>query len=79
MKTCQTCRFFGAPMGVLAWIDDEERETEHHACARIVHGNDGCRFPHVANEPAIVTDGSGFAARLRVLPSFGCALHEEKS
>lgn len=29
-------------------------------------------------EPAAVLDGSGYAARLVVLPTFGCVLHEPK-
>lgn len=81
MKTCSTCLFFGAKMGVEVWDGeaDDTRETDHHACARIIHGN-GHQIPFaiVNAEPAIVTDGSGFAARLRVLPTFGCALHEER-
>lgn len=87
LGTCATCRFFGARMGVEVWDDDydagngfgpgDTRETEHHACARIIHGNGGgVDFAKVNAEPAIVTDGSGYAARLRVLPTFGCALHE---
>lgn len=84
--TCSTCRFFGVRMGIDAWDDDYVtsfgsggmRETEHHACARIIHGNDGRPFPAIKDEPAIVTDRSGYAARLRVLPTFGCALHEER-
>lgn len=86
MRTCQTCRFFGARMGIEAWDEDYEgpcgrgdtRETDRHACARIIHGNDGKRFPTIKDEPAVVTDGSGYAARLRVLPTFGCVLHEPK-
>ena len=79
MKTCGTCRFMGAEMGVTAWDEaiDDTAETSHHACARIIHGNDGRRFPTIRDEPAIVTDGSVYAARLRVLPTFGCVLHED--
>ncbi len=81
MPTCSTCRFFGARGGVEIWDDEYDggdlRETDHHACARIIHGNGQQRdYRKVNSEPAIVTDGSGYAARLRVLPSFGCALHE---
>jgi hypothetical protein len=89
MSTCSTCRFFGAQMGVEIWDDDydagygfgpgDTHETDHHACARIIHGNGiGSNYKTVNAEPAIVTDGSGYAARLRVLPTFGCALHEER-
>lgn len=49
---------------------------------KIIHGNRyisefGEAVKRFA-EPAVVTDGSGFAARLMVLPTFGCALHEPK-
>lgn len=85
--TCASCRFFGTRAGVEVWDDDfdlgdgygpgEMRETDHHYCARIIHGNGhGNRFHTVSTEPAVVTDGSGYAARLRVLASFGCLLHE---
>lgn len=87
MKQCSSCRFFGAPGGGVSIWDDsadegrgDTRETDHHACARIIHGNKGRgAFAEVNAEPAIVTDGSGYAARLRVLPTFGCALHEERT
>ena len=60
----------------------DTRETDHHACARIIHGNGSQSrgdFAKVNAEPAVVTDGSGYAARLRVLPTFGCALHEPRA
>lgn len=81
---CATCRFFGAPGGFEdsdyndadEWV---ERVTGHHYCARVIHGNSGdYAFDRIAAEPAVLTDGSGYAARLRVLPTFGCVLHEVK-
>lgn len=85
--TCATCRFFGAraPLAHFSGFPDDRpddflgRESEHHYCARIIHGNAGGLGPTVLQEPAVVTDGSGYAARLRVLPSFGCVLHEERT
>lgn len=63
--------------GLYVFGDDDE--TMHHTCARIIHGNgDAQGNPATRNEPALVVDGSGFAARLIVLPSFGCVLHEVK-
>ena len=58
--------------------DDDYEETSHHNCARIIHGNGSDMSPDVALEPAVVTHGSGYAARLKVLPTFGCILHEPK-
>jgi hypothetical protein len=88
MTTCSTCRFFGARDGIEIWDDEHDsgdglgpgdtRETDHHPCARIIHGNaTRSNFRKVNAEAAVVTDGSGYAARLRVLPTFGCALHEQ--
>ena len=84
MNTCATCRFFGSPMP-LSWSEDDDayddHETGHHACARIIHGNEtgsGTTSKAKAIEIAVVTDGSGYAARLRVLPTFGCVLHEPR-
>jgi len=68
--------------GILLFLDDEYEpvETEHGTCTRIVHGNNwkSTHEAATATEPAAVVDGSGYAARLVVLPSFGCVLHEEK-
>lgn len=80
MKTCETCRFFGTGMGVSYWDDDKGDmvETEHRACARIIHGNGFQPERAPLKELAVVTDGSGYSARLQVLPTFGCVLHESK-
>jgi hypothetical protein len=51
-------------------------------CVRIVHGNKrGMDTPEhpAAGQLAAVLDGSGYAARLVVLPAFGCVLHEPKT
>jgi hypothetical protein len=86
MKTCSTCRFLGASAEFRPAYredegDDEPSPSEHRRCARVIHGNDyGDRLERGAeHEPALVTDGSGYSARLIVLPTFGCTLHEEKS
>lgn len=81
-RRCATCRFFGSPAGIDGAYDEsadsDDGTTEHHYCARIIHGNSGEHyFSKLAVEPAVVTDGSGYAARLRVLPTFGCTLHEQ--
>jgi len=80
MGRCATCKFFGTQMGVESWDDDADDmiATGHHACARVIHGNGHRNKKSAANELAVVTDGSGYAARLQVMPAFGCVLHEEK-
>lgn len=84
MNQCKDCRFFGSLREIDAyWYDDEdnrhEATSEHHHCVRIIHGNgSGGRGQRLLTEPAVVTDGSGYSAMLRVLPTFGCALWEEK-
>jgi hypothetical protein len=79
VKTCATCRFMGAKSGI-DYLDASGEDSEHRSCARIIHGNgyDFAPGTNPATEPAVVTDGSGYSARLCVLPSFGCVLHEEK-
>lgn len=82
MKTCATCRFMAAPRDAMSVWDDSQDdicETEHRTCVRILHGNGGdLKYRLAAAEPALVVDGSGYAARLVVLPTFGCMLHEEE-
>ena len=82
LNTCATCRFFGSA-APLDWYDDAEEEhaSEHHYCARVQHGNGGSAYQRetLAKDAAVVTDGSGYAARLRVLPTFGCVLHEPRT
>lgn len=85
MKTCATCKFFGdhAPLDVPIDVEPWFKDTDHHRCVRIIHGNrGGAHVDHadggVSAEPAVVTDGSGYAASLRVLPTFGCVLHEDR-
>lgn len=82
---CGTCRFMAETRDGIDFYEyedetgTEEKTTEHHSCVRIIHGNGNLKyegFNRIAPEPAIVTDGSGYAARLLVLPTFGCVLHE---
>jgi hypothetical protein len=78
VKTCASCRFFAAPRPLTNYMADPEEESAHHSCVRIIHGNgDAQRESSTQTEPALVVDGSGYAARLIVLPTFGCVLHEE--
>lgn len=82
MKTCSTCRFMATSRddGGLTWFDSDynEHTSDHATCVRVIHGNRGDQTDKTAKEPAVVVDGSGYAARLLVLPTFGCVLHEEK-
>lgn len=85
-STCATCRFmaepredFYAPADVTS--NDVDKPTEHATCVRIIHGNEDYRdeaMRKASREPALVIDGSGYEARLIVLPTFGCVLHEAK-
>ncbi len=84
MNRCARCRHFGPPdpISYFDWdADDGEEEIEsgHHRCERVMHGNAGGReTAERLTEPAVVVDGSGYVAVLRVLPSFGCILWEER-
>jgi hypothetical protein len=80
MKTCESCRFLAAPR-TSRWDDEEEIEVTYYetTCVRIIHGNRHCGSAAPSKkQPAMVVDGSGYSARLLVLPTFGCVLHEEK-
>lgn len=56
-----------------------ERETTHRRCLRIIHGNKGTGDgPSASDEPAMVLDGSGYAASLWTLPTFSCAAWETR-
>jgi hypothetical protein len=73
MNHCKTCRFMANER------EDYPMSRNHRTCVRIIHGNDCRREDDSAErEPAAVLDGSGYAARLVVLPSFGCVLHEPR-
>lgn len=82
--TCGTCKFMAASREDRV-NDEGDRpvyyETTIHTCVRIIHGNHNTNeVEKVTSEkqPAVVIDGSGYQARLVVLPSFGCVLHEKK-
>ena len=91
MKTCETCRFMAAERASqskgdgFGYMYDEDyvnvKDSGHRTCVRIIHGNSNRHNSDevVLKELAVVTDGSGYAARLAVLPSFGCVLHEAKT
>lgn len=91
MTFCATCRFMAASRdgdGLTFYVseldvgeDDGERGSKHATCTRIIHGNgDAGRGDPLGTigSIAVVVDGSGYAARLLVLPTFGCVLHEPK-
>ena len=71
-RNCGTCRHWSASEARVT--EDTPGISSHHRCIRILHGN-GSR-PHVEGEPALIHDGSGYAATLWTLPTFGCALFE---
>lgn len=76
----------GHSLGAPETDDFSYATTGHGTCVRIIHGNrceprlhsEGRAIRRAASELAVVTDGSGYAARLLVLPTFGCVLHEPK-
>lgn len=84
MSQCSSCKYMAAPRGLVKYIEDAdgmyvgESQSAHRTCTRILHGNGGDHEHMVDSEPALVVDGSGYAARLIVLPTFGCNLHEPK-
>ncbi len=82
---CATCIFWsvspafsaGGPCG-------PDKDLPHHRCVRIIHEL-GLRYvtgdatPEAdASTQAFLNDGSGYAAALHTLPTFGCTLWEQK-
>lgn len=92
MKTCATCRFMAADRYGFDGGPQSHNTCVRiiHGNGRMDHPKpaDGTTYgewrekqkeiPRRRVEPAAVLDGSGYAARLVVLPTFGCVLHEEK-
>jgi hypothetical protein len=87
MGNCGTCRFMAAERDLrVVERDDpadpnrviyEDVERQLRTCTRIIHGNAETNdYEGTPEQPAMVVDGSGYAARLMVLPTFGCVLHE---
>jgi hypothetical protein len=77
MKTCATCRFAAPARPDRLRLLSELHDSPHQHCVRIIHGNRDDEA--TADTVAFVADGSGYAAALLVLPTFGCVLHEERS
>lgn len=78
MSSCAQCRFWDRN-GFAHEIYDEKNdyngeETPHRKCFAIIHGNGSGAGEKMRAAPAAVLDGSGYAASLWTLPTFGCAL-----
>lgn len=78
MKRCENCKHFG-DRDPISYFDEDgnEHESKHHMCLRIPQGNSSTTH-ETLHEPAVVTDGSGYIAVLRVLAHFSCDLFEER-
>lgn len=87
MKTCASCRFMAAERETRMVEREDPNDSNRviyedvprqlRTCTRIIHGNrDTWDYEGTEQQPAMVVDGSGYAARLLVLPTFGCVLHE---
>lgn len=83
MSRCETCRFWSrAGEGWRVSHGDETNDwkdirSQHRLCAQVIHANAGdYDRSTIETALAIVTDGSGYAAALRTLPTFGCVLWE---
>jgi hypothetical protein len=74
--TCATCRFQGTQTRDRYDEDGNEIPLPHRNCLRIIHGNKD--ETDTATWAAMVCDGSGYAASLWTLPTFGCSLWERR-
>ncbi len=76
MSTCGNCRYFGDEVILDEWEEMPIR-TGYHQCERIKH----CEHFYNSQErdfSALVVDGSGYFAALRVTEDFGCIAFEKK-
>lgn len=74
-KTCGTCRFISTEP-ILIWDDECNLvDAGYRTCKRVEH-DEGGKYP--PNKKALVIDGSGYFAALKVEKDFGCILWEPK-
>lgn len=81
---CETCRHFGKldPIEVFGATSVPLTRSDHHRCDRILSGwLDLDLDSAIAAEAIAPLDDHGhiYGHALRVLPTFGCVLHEPKS
>jgi len=76
MNTCKNCKFFGEEIVTYDGEDWEEVKSEFHECERIYHCKD-MRSVLQYQSKAVVVDGGGYFAALRVAEDFGCIHFEE--
>lgn len=79
---CKTCRFWAVNGGTRESYDEEGMGTElpHRKCLKVIHGNYYASDTEkaTAETPAMVCDGSGYAASFWTLPNFGCTAWEKR-
>jgi hypothetical protein len=78
---CEACRFWnrnGDPWEASGIEPDyERRPTDKQKCLNVLHANLSSDSEDVGfKAPAIVTDGSGYAASFWTAPGFGCTSFE---
>ena len=80
MPTCNDCKFWnrkGDPH--IAYVEENDYagvDMPQRKCLNIIHGNSYEGAKEMATAPAAVLDGSGYAASLWTLPTFGCNAFE---
>lgn len=82
-QNCANCRFWSQANTIEGWDSDPVEgdassvELPHGKCFAIIHGN-ASGVSNLSKTPAMVCDGSGYAATFWTLPTFSCALWVEK-
>lgn len=82
--SCSACKFWnrnGEPYSYHGTEEDDPDEivTDKQKCLRVVHSNSNSRTrSDTRTDPAIVTDGSGYAASFWTEPSFACSSFERR-
>lgn len=79
---CASCRFWNRNGEPYSYTGNEAQNYEQmpttkQKCLNVLHANNG-HYDNVAahQRPALVTDGSGYAASFWTAPEFGCTSFE---
>ena len=77
MSTCETCKHRGDdPITVCNERTDwDAKPSTYYECKRATHDE---RYDYEPGQQAVVTDGSGYMAKLCVENTFGCNRWEAK-
>ena len=75
MNTCGTCKYFGEEVMIEDFENFDTIGSGYHKCDLIKHDKE---FQSLQGFGAMVEDGSGYRAALKVEADFGCVKWSKK-